>query len=392
MNRSLFPETYKRPKVALIVETTLSPGRKILRGIARYAREYGPWTIYHEPQNLDAAIPAWLKRWQGDGIIARMQSKKLARAIRETGLPAVDVLGVTPDSQIPLVTVDNYAIGRLAAEHLIERGFRQFGCVGIRGVNWSQQRRDAFISVVSEAGCACPVYHLPTHSRTYSDWETSLDRLAAWIKRLPKPAGIMVCDDLNGQKVLDSCRQVGIPVPEAVAVIGVDNDETVCAVCDPPLSSVDPDHIHVGYEAARLLDEMLHGGSLPPQPIHLKPLGAVTRQSTDILAIDDPDVAMAVGFIQEHAFADLQVDDVVEHVLISRSALQRRFRESLGRSVYGEIIRVRMKRACELLAETEMPIGMVAKKAGFRHQAYMGAVFQEKLGKTPGQYRKQAKI
>jgi LacI family transcriptional regulator len=385
-------ETYKRLKVALIVETTLSPGRKILRGIARYAKEYGPWSIYHEPRGLDAAVPAWLRRWRGDGIIARMQSKQLARAIRETGLPAVDVLGMAHDPRIPLVTVDNRAISRLAVEHLLERGFRHFGCVGIRGINWSQQRRDAFVSSLAEAGCGCAVYHVPAHSRTYVDWEQNLDRLAEWIKQLPKPAGILVCDDLTGQKVLDSCRRVGVPVPEAVAVLGVDNDETVCAVCDPPLSSVDPDHSRVGYEAARLLDEMIGGAAPPRQPVFLDPLEVVTRQSTDILAIEDPDVAMAVGFIQGHAFADLRVDDVVEHVLLSRSALQRRFRDSLGRSVYGEIIRVRVKRACELLAETDMPIGLVAKKAGFRHQAYMGAVFQEKLGKTPGQYRKQAKI
>jgi len=392
MSRLRLPEAYNHPKVALIVETTLSPGRKILRGIARYAKEYGPWTIYHEPRAQDDAVPQWLKRWQGDGIIARLQSKQLARAIRETGLPAVDVLGVTPDPRIPLVTVDNLAIAQLAAEHLLDRGFRQFGCVGIRGVNWSQQRRDAFVSVVSNAGCECPVHHIPTHSRTFADWETNLNRLADWISRLPRPVGIVTCDDLLGQKVLDACRRARITVPEEAAVIGMDNDETVCAVCTPPLSTVDPDHTHVGYEAARLLDKMMNGSPAPSEPVYQKTLGVVTRQSTDILAIDDHDVAMAVGFIQERAFNNLQVDDVADHVLLSRSALQRRFRESLGRSVYDEITRVRIKRACELLAETEMPIGTVSRKAGFRHQAYMGAVFREKLGKTPGQYRKQADV
>ena len=392
MGRRRLTETYKRPKVALIVETTQSPGRKILRGIARYAKEYGPWAIYNEPQGLDAAVPPWLKRWRGDGIIARIQSKQLARTILATGLPAVDVLGKTPDTKIPLLSVDNCAVARFAVEHLLDRGFRQFGCIGTRGSSLSQQRRDAFVALLADAGYNCNTYHLPEQNHTYADWEETLDRLAEWVQQLPKPAGILTCDDLVGQKVLESCRRVDVPVPEMVAVVGANNDETVCAVCDPPLSTVDPDHNRVGYEAARLLDEMMQGIAPPSQPILLEPIGVVTRQSTDILAIGDPDVALAVGFIQEHASTDLRVDDVVDHVLLSCSALQRRFRACLGRSVYGEIMRVRMKRACELLSETDMPIGIVARKAGFRHQAYMGAVFQERLGKTPGQYRKQAKI
>lgn len=390
MARAKLKEVSERPHVALIVETTLSPGRRILRGIARYAREHGPWAIYHEPSAVEEGAPTWLKRWRGDGIIARLQSRQLADAVRRTGLPVVDILGLNLAPDIPLVTVDNEAIAHLAAEHLLERGFKEFGCVGIRGVRWSRRRRDAFALAVEAAGCPCRVYHLPPHSRTYASWEREQDRLAQWVQDLPKPTGVLVCDDLRGQKVLEACRRVGVLVPEEMAVVGCDNDETVCAVCDPPLSSVDADHFNVGYEGAHLLEQLMRGESPPAEPIYRSPVGVVTRQSTDVLAIEDHDVATAVRFIHEHAFEDLQIEDVVSHVLVSQSGLQRRFRNSLGRSIYGEVMRVRIKRACELLAETDMPIGVVARKAGFRHQAYMGAVFKEKLGKTPGEYRRQS--
>ena len=281
----------------------------------------------------------------------------------------------------------------LAVEHLLERGFRHFGCVGIRGINWSQQRRDAFVSSLAEADCNCAVYHVPAHSRTFTDWEENLDRLAEWVKQLPKPAGVLVCDDLTGQKVLDSCRGSAFPCRKPWPCSAPTTTKPVCAVCDPPLSSVDPDHSRVGYEAARLLDSMIARRRSPlGSRFFSNRLGVVTRQSTDMLAIEDPDVAMAVGFIQGHAFADLRVDDVVEHVLLSAAPCSDGFATAWAAPSTEKSSACEMKRACELLAETDMPIGLVAKKAGFRHQAYMGAVFQEKLGKTPGQYRKQAKI
>jgi LacI family transcriptional regulator len=377
------------PHVALIVETSLGAGREILRGIAQYVREHGPWAIYHEPRNLEDSVPTWLRRWRGEGIIARLENERITHAVAETGLPAVDVLGVAPHPKVPLVHVDDVGLARLAAEHLLERGFRQFAYCGIKGVNWSYEREAAFVAITTAAGYPCRVYHLPSLVRTDRSWEAEQERLARWVAHLPKPVGVMVCHDPRGQRVLEACRRAGVAVPEEVAVIGVDNDEPVCEVSDPPLSSVVPDFHGIGYQAARLLDKLMHGEAPPASPVYLPPQGVAARQSTDVLAIDDRDVAEAVRFIRQHACEPLTVDDVAQHVSLSRSVLKRRFRNVLGRSVHDEIVRMRIKRAEELLAQTDMPIRAIAEKTGFHHQEYLGVVFKARTGKTPAGFRRQ---
>ncbi len=360
----------------------------MLRGIAQYVREHGPWSIYHEPRGLEDPAPAWLNKWRGDGIIARLSNKRIIAAVVQTGLPVVDILGVSPQLGVPLVHSDNDAIGRLAAEHLLERGFRYFGYSGIRGAAWSQDPCDAFVDVTAAAGRDCQVYELPLHNRSRRSWETDQDRLAKWIQRLPKPTAVMACSDPRALRVLEACRRASVIVPDDVAVIGVGNDETLCELCDPPLSSVIAGHRQIGYEAARMLDRLMHGGSAPRDPLYLEPLGVATRQSTDVTAIDDADTTAAVRFIREHACDGISITDVAEHCLLSRTELKRRFRHFLDRSVHDQIVRERIKRAEQLLADTEMPIAQVAGRAGFGGQGYMGVVFKARLGKTPGQYRK----
>jgi len=380
----------QRPHVALLVETSLISGREILRGISQYAREHGPWIIYHEPRSLEAAAPAWLKTWRGEGLVVRLDNQLLAKTVRHTGLPAVDVLGVAADARIPLVHVDNRLIGITAAKHFLDRGLRQFGYCGLADLNWAQQRRQAFVETLAAAGCECKAYRLPQRTRSDSSWEAQQERLAAWIHRLPKPVGIMACYDPVGQRVLDACQRAGATVPELVAVIGVDNDETVCEVCNPPLSSVIANHARVGYEAAALLDRLMLGKRAPARPVFIEPLGVATRLSTDVLAVGDRDVAAALAIIHERACDGLSVRDVVEHVSISYSAMKDRFRRVMGRSIHDEIVHTQLKRSQELLAGSDLPLRQIAQMAGFRHQEYMGAVFREKLGKTPGQHRREA--
>ena len=379
-----------QPHVALIVETSLISGREILRGISAFVREHGPWSIYHEPRDLEASVPKWLKKWHGDGIIVRLQNERIAAAVLGTGLPAVDVLGVNPNPRVPLVHVDNPAIGKMAAEHLLERGFEHFGWCGLDAMNWSMERRDAFLREVEAAGYQGEVYALPAKTRSDSSWETQQERLSQWVAALPKPAGVMAGYDPVGQKVLEACRRAGVSVPEELAVVGVDNDETVCEVCDPALSSVVANHYRVGYRAAELLDAMMRGKSAPKGPTYVEPTEVVSRLSTDALAVEDGDVAAALRFIREKGCQGIGVSDVVRHVAISHTALKDRFRNLLGRSIHEEIVRVRIRRAKELLAHTDVPIRVVSTKAGFRHQEYMGVVFRQKVGTTPGQFRKEA--
>jgi LacI family transcriptional regulator len=375
--------------VALIVETSLASGRDILRGIAQYIREHGPWSVYHEPRGLEEDVPRWLARWRGDGIIARVQTRQIAEAVLATGLPVVDVLGLVPEAGLPLVHVDDRAIAELAAEHLLERGFQEFGFVGITGAPWAEGRRQAFEAAVQRAGFRCHSCILPPDARRYESWEKQIERLIQWLQELPRPIGIMVCNDPRGELVMEACRRVDVAVPEQAAIIGVDNDEPLCEVCNPPLSSVMPDHRRVGYEGAALLDRLMAGQPPPKEPIYIPPVGIVARQSTDVLAVADPVVAQALRFIREYACDGINTEDILQHVPVSRSTLQRRFRAILGRTVHDEILRIRLRRVCELLARSDLPIDVVSDKAGFTHRQYLGAVFKQKMGMTLAEYRRQ---
>lgn len=381
-----------QPHVALLVETSLGSGRDILRGIAAYVRQTRSWSLFHEPRSLEQSAPHWLASWKGDGIIARIQNQQIADAVKGTGLPVIDVLGIMDSSPFPLVHVDDRAIARSAAEHLYERGFRQFGFFGIKDENWSERRRDAFRAILAQKDCELEVFEATRQELQEMAWEKREDRLAAWVAKLPRPIGVMVSSDQLGSDFLEACRRTKASVPDEIAVVGVDNDEPLCEVSQPSLSSVWPDHRAVGFTAASVLDAIMRGGPAPTEPTLIPPRHVVTRRSTDILAIEDSNVAKALKVIRDHGCEDINVDQIVRHSGLSRSVLQRRFRQVLGTTIHGEILNSRLKHACHLLAETDMSLMEIAERSGFKHQEYMGAVFKSKLGKTPGQFRKQNQL
>jgi LacI family transcriptional regulator len=379
-----------RRRVALVVESSGASGREILRGIARYARQHGPWSLYHEPSHWPDVLPPWLARFDGDGIIARVRNRRTAARLARLRLPIVDVQGNVPDSTLPLVQVDDAAVAQLAAEHFFQRGFRNLACCGITGPVWAQRRCAAFVGLVEQSGRECGRFDLPPRETKTWFARSEQRRIDRWLLGLPKPVAIMAANDTAAQKVLDACRRQGLMVPEEVAVLGVDNDETLCEICDPMLSSIVPVHDQVGYRAAELLEQLVEGMPAPAAPIFLKPTSVLVRRSTDVLALDDRDVAAAVRFIRERACQGIGVEDVARHVALSYSTLQRRFHAALSRSVHDEILRVRIQRATELLAETQFPLARVAELSGFGHQEYLGAVFKSHLRLTPRQYRTEA--
>jgi len=316
----------------------------------------------------------------------------MARELAGSRIPVVDVLGVVPDLPFPLVHVDNAAIARMAAEHLRDRGFRRFGFFGIVGENWSEQRYAAFCEAVAPVQRHVPIYRLPRDSSGRHSWERAENKLAHWVAALPKPIGVLVCSDQRGPPFLEACRRASLSVPDEIAVIGVDNDEPLCEVCLPPLSSIEAGHREVGYQAAARLDGLLRGLSASARPILVEPHQAVTRFSTDVRAVGDAAISAALRIIREHAHAGVRVDAIAHHVGLSRSVLQRRFREQMKRSVHQEILAARIKRARELLVESDLPLAVIAERAGFKHQEYMGAVFTAKVGKTPAQVREEKRV
>ena len=307
----------------------------------------------------------------------------------------VDLYCGLPNAGFPSVRSDEAAVGRLAANHLLDRNLPHFGYCGLNGTEWSDKRRASFELYVAKAGFSCHVYQNASsalrHSRV-DDQEhgTRHERhLQRWLESLPKPVGIMACNDVRGREILNACRRLHLPVPDAVAVIGVDRDEVLCELAHIPLSSVILNSQRIGFEAAALLDRMMAGEIAPRETVLIEPTGVATRRSTDFFSVADPNLSKALGFIREHAYERISIDAVAAHAGVSRSVLQRRFRAIFHETVHDAIMRLRLNRACELLRLTDMSQMEVSEKSGFKHCEYMGAVFRARVGKTPAQYRRE---
>lgn len=380
------------PHIALLIETSREYARGLLRGVARYHHENGPWSIYFVPHGLDEPPPTWLKHWKGDGILCRINSQRMARAVLATGVPAVDVRGALPDSPVPFVGLDNRPIARLAYDHLHQCGLKNFGfCGRPRGENPPQDFRcDYFVELVEQNGQPCDVFPGPNVGARKQSWEREQEDLARWLKKLKKPVGVLASNDDRGHQVLDACRRAGVSVPHEVAVLGVDNDANLCNLCTPPLSSIDTNASLVGYEAAALLVRMMEGAKSPKEPVLIgSPKGLVRRQSTDILAIEDAELAKALRFIRENACNGIQVSDVIAQTKHSPSTLERRIKALFGRSLKSEITRVRLDSAKLLLQETNLKVSQIAARSGFNEAKYFCEVFHNVEGVTPTAYRKQ---
>jgi LacI family transcriptional regulator len=373
--------------VALLIEMSNAYSRGILHGIRRYIREHGPWTILFSEQGRGSPSPTWLDHWQGDGIIARITNERTASAVAAKRLPVVDVGNIGFVPSLPSVETDNEAIARLAAEHLLGRGLRHFGYCGVAGIRTSAARGEHFARALAAAGHACQLYH-PAPTRQPADpWKSDDAGIARWIQAMPRPAGILAAWDGCAVQVLRVCRRIGVAVPDELAVLGVDNDELLCDLADPPLSSIATDLHEVGYRAAELLDRMMAGAEVPAGPRRIRPHGVMARQSTDMLAIEDRSVSEALRFIRERACHAIKVADVLEVVPLTRRALEGRFKRLVGRTPHEEIVRAKLRRVEEMLIGTDLPLKSIAARAGFNNAQYMISAFKKQTGVTPGHYR-----
>jgi LacI family transcriptional regulator len=379
-----------RPRVVLLIETSNSYSRELVRGIYTYIQEHGPWSTFLTEQGRGDPAPKWvLDNLQGDGIIARIENRRIAHAVLKTGMPVVDVSAARIMPDIPWVETDDAAMARLAAEHLLDRGFKSFGFFGDSRFHWSVWRQEEFIRVTKQAGGECSVFRPQRHGQRPMNLVEEEKQLVTWIRQLPKPVGVMAAYDVRGQHLLDVCHRIGVAVPDEMAVVSVDNDEMLCNLADPPLSSVIPNTHSTGYEAARMLEQLMAGHSLRKQSLKIAPLGIVTRQSSDVLAISDHDISQAMHFIREHACEGINVDDVLKIVPLSRRVLEHRFKKLLGYSPHDEILRIQFQRASKLLTETALPLAAVAEQAGFHHGEYLSVAFKKRFSITPSEYRRR---
>jgi LacI family transcriptional regulator len=385
----------KIPHVALLFETNEQAHRDILRGVLRYERINGPWSLHVAEGRTGEQRLLTLKTWGGAGIIGVIQNSGYARAVMATRVPAV-LIDPMDESLLPpgllkrhcVMCSDLQAIGELAADYFLERKFTHFAFVGeIQGINWSRERGAAFAAHVEKSGYFCNVYG-PLTEREKRDWGVERDRLSAWLKELPKPVAVFAAMDVRGRQVLDACLTAGLEVPHEVGVLAVDNDELICDSTTPPLSSIALDTERMGYEAARLLDETMRRN----KPIRrvtrtFPPLAVITRRSTEAIHINDPLVTRALEFIWLNASNPIGVPDIVKHAGVSRRLLEIHFRNALTSTPLEELQRTRLKRVRTLLVETNLSVTAIAKQCGFTSKSYLGKVFRRTFHTTMTKYR-----
>ncbi|MHC4157614.1 MAG: XylR family transcriptional regulator [Planctomycetota bacterium] len=380
------------PKVILLIETSRTCERDFLRGIAKYSRLHGPWALYGKPQYYmqpkgGKIRLAELKKSKANGIIIS-DSDKNRKEIIAMRLPTIIHTVKDQVPNLPNVVGDCTESGRMAAEHLLERGFRNFAYCGLGDFYWSKGRYESFRKRIKKAGFETHFYK-QAKSRRRGSWGYERNLKAKWLKSLPKPVGLMTCADDCSQQVIEACKIAGLHVPEQIAVIGVDNDDLVCEISNPPISSVALNFERAGYETAELLDKLMAGKKMANRRIIVQATHIVTRQSTDILAIEDEEVAKAVRFIRQHSKGPIQVSDVADATALSRRVLQQRFHEILGHSVHDEIRSACTEKVARMLIETNLSISQIALALGNTSVKHIARSFRREKGMSPLAYRKQ---
>lgn len=374
--------------------------REIATGVAQYAREVNDWQLYLELE--EPLRRPDMRNWRGHGIIANFDDERIAALVTGSGLPAVAIGGGSgyhdPASGIPYIHTDDRGIGAAAAEHLIDRGFNNLGFYGVPATpfhGWSANRATGFRERVEAAGLTASLF---TARHDATQWSHLQEELQAWLRGLPRPVGVMACDDVRARHVIEACRALGLDVPRDVALIGVDDDEFVCELTDPPLTSVAHSARRIGHEAARVLDRLMRPDhfqrrgkeptAVPPR-LEIPPTGVAARRSTATIAVGDPLVARAIGMVREQACQGLSIRSVVEATGLSRWVLEDRFKRSVGHSIHEDIVRVKLAEACRLITTTELPLKTIARRAGFRTVSYMTTLFRRRLGQTPAKFRRE---
>lgn len=374
------------------------------RGVARYAREQG-WHLVAE-MAYGGIIP---KGWEGDGIVTALtERQELTDFVIETNVPTVDLNMVRADIPLPRVVGNHEAIGRLAAIHFIERGFERFAWYAVHENRTALERRTGFLRALNDEGlslsrCQSLIWDQGKHNEPMHrlsqakppgslvadrDWTERRDWLIHALSASEKPLAVFAYNDYEASHLINACLHAGIAIPEEVAVVGVDNDELVCDCLPVPLSSVKHNLESRGYQGAKLLHERLRKPDAPiPEPIRIDPVGVVTRKSSDILALPDPQVAKALRYIWDHFHRALNIGEIVEATDVSRRTLEKAFARHLGRSILDEIQRVRLQRVRELLANSEFSMRQIAEQTGFASAQYLHQVFRQHEGVTPGEYR-----
>lgn len=388
-------------RVLMMTDFTESYGNKLLQGIIKYSHEHSPWVVgkiplsFRDGNQLKTAAEI-ADHWKADAIIGQFRSFEDIRPFQERGIIPVaqDFLQSFPG--IINITGDYLEAGRMAARYFMERGLRHFAYYGVNGVVWSDGRRDGFMEVAArDAGAPLRKSDIREIKNLKTSWWYNTEKLIHWLRSLPKPVGIYCCDDNKAYNIIEACsqsQQTGLRIPEDILLLGTDNDETMCQLCMPQLSSVALDVEIAGYQVAALIEYLLN---LPPKErskhysdIIVRPTHIVTRHSTDALVNDNPYISKILRYIENNIGKSLRVEDLVALVPMSRRTLEETFSKSMGTSIYRYIIQTRVSRFQKLILGGLSP-SQAAMELGLEYKS-LSREFKRQTGLSPKEFLSQA--
>jgi len=385
--------TDKKPTVALFIETSRAYGRGLCLGIADYARNHGEWNFLIQERDLRSGLPEWLESWDGDGILCRLSDPAMAELFAKAPCPVIDLYGQVRHPKIPFLDTDATSVARMATRFFVNSAFTSFAFCGFPGLWFSDDRSAAFEAAVRSYGARIHIYEPPFSwkgsdvARRESLHPAGSPELAAWVEALPPRTAILACNDVRAQLLVKVAARVGRKIPEDLAVMGVDDDQLICELCTPRLTSIRPDTQTLGYTAAHWLHQLMQGKVLPYRELLVPPIQITERASTDTIASDDEVLVKALRFIRDHAHEPMDANRVIGHVGLARSSVEIRFRNTLGRTIKAEITRARINRSSVLLRETQMNLEEIAHACGFATASHFLRIFKQERGITPGSFR-----
>ena len=376
-------------RVALLIDTSMSWGGRLIRGIHEFAHQEANWLFQIEPYGRHEPL-RMPQGWTGDGIIARINHFDLAEEIRSSGIPAVNVSWYDhPGPNIARCTISEAETGQLAANYLLSGGFTRFAyCGPLDRHDYQDRLADSFQAALANEQHEFHRYEPAAGTTAKLPWDQQLASMVEWLTGLPKPVAVLCWCAARGRQVLEACHYANLRVPDDVAVLGGEYDELMQDISNPPLSTIEQPAERIGFEAAQLLARMMRGDTPPGEPIFISPTRVNVRQSTDILAVDDPLVRRAVEYIRQYATAGIRVSDIVNELLVARRRLEQRFAKTIHRTPAEEIRRVRVEEAKRLLVQTDLKMAQIAEQCGFGHQDRFSRMFRRAVDKTPSEYRR----
>ncbi|MDR1524113.1 MAG: DNA-binding transcriptional regulator [Tannerella sp.] len=377
-------------KILLLTDLSSGYSRKMIKGVVRYARECGPWIFYRMPISYrelygDEGVVEWARHWKADAIIAQLSDINV-EVINRLKIPTVIQNYRDRDERVCNLTGDYYGTGVMAAEFFLQRGFRHFAYYGFSETVWMRERGDGFKHTVCKAGC--DIHFLSEPEEQNRDWTFDIDHVSSWLCSLPKPVALFACDDSYALQITEVCKIFDLRVPNDVSVLGVDNDELLCSISDPPLSSIELDILNGGYELGKLLHNLIEKKEQSVTHVVIRPLRIIARASTERFVSSDPGIENVLKYIKQNYIQPLQVEQIVAVSPFSRRVLEKKFRKETGMSVYQYIQQLRVERFAELLA-TPLPLIDAAFQAGFDDYKNVSRIFTRIKGITPIHYRKK---